>query len=234
VIDYGMGAADLRIEALEPRADGQRLSLRAFGQHHRIELPLPGAFQASNVLCAVGLVIASGDDAGAALATLAGLDGVPGRLELAARAPCGAPIYVDYAHTPDALSHVLAALRPHTEGKLVVVFGCGGDRDSGKRPMMGAVAHDLADIRIVADDNPRGEDPARIRADILSACPEASEFDDRAEAILTGARMLEPGDVLVVAGKGHETGQIIGDTVRPFDDAETARAAVAALHGAAP
>ncbi len=234
VIDYGMGAADLRIESLEPHADGQVLSLRAFGDDHRIELPLPGAFQASNALCAAGLVIASGDDPGAALAALAGLEGVPGRLELAARAPCGAPIYVDYAHTPDALSHVLAALRPHTQGRLIVVFGCGGDRDPGKRPMMGAVAHELADVRIVADDNPRGEDPARIRAEILAACPDASEFDDRAEAIFAGARALTPGDVLVVAGKGHETGQIIGDTVRPFDDAETARAAVAALEGAAP
>ncbi len=232
VIDYGVRAGSLRIVSLAPRADGQVLSLRAFGDDHTIELPLPGAFQASNALCAVGLAVASGDDPGAAIATLGALEGVPGRLELAARAPCGAPIYVDYAHTPDALSHVLTALRPHTAGRLVVVFGCGGDRDSGKRPMMGAVAHALADVRLIADDNPRGEDPARIRAEILSACPDASEFDDRAEAIFAGARALTPGDALVVAGKGHETGQIIGDRVRPFDDAETARAAVVALERA--
>ena len=232
VIDYGARAESLRIVSLEPRADGQLLVLRAFGDSYRIELPLPGAFQASNALCAVGLAVALGDDPGAAIATLAGLEGVPGRLQLAARAPCGAPIYVDYAHTPDALSHVLAALRPHTAGRLIVVFGCGGDRDPGKRPMMGAVAHELADVRIVADDNPRGEDPARIRTEILSACPDASEFDDRAKAIFAGVAALTPGDALVVAGKGHETGQIIGDSVRPFDDAETARAAVVALENA--
>ncbi len=232
VIDYGARAESLRIVSLEPRADGQVLVLRAFGETYRIELPLPGAFQASNALCAVGLAVASGDDPSAVIATLAGLEGGPGRLQLAARAPCGAPIYVDYAHTPDALSHVLAALRPHTAGRLIVVFGCGGDRDPGKRPMMGAVAHELADVRIVADDNPRGEDPARIRAEILSACPDASEFDDRAKAIFAGVAALAPGDALVVAGKGHETGQIIGDSVRPFDDAETARAAVVALESA--
>ncbi len=233
VIDFGVQAESLRIETLEPSAEGQTLSLRVFGDDHRIEFPLPGAFQASNALCAAGLAIASGDEPGAVIATLAGLEGVPGRLQLAARAPCGAPIYVDYAHTPDALSHVLEALRPHAAGRLIVVFGCGGDRDPGKRPMMGAVAHDLADVQIVADDNPRGEDPARIRAEILAACPEASEFDDRGEAIFTGARALSTGDVLVIAGKGHETGQIIGDTMRPFDDAETSRAAVVAI-GRAP
>jgi len=232
VIDYGARADSLRIVSLEPRADGQLLTLQAFGESHRIELPLPGAFQASNALCAVGLAVASGDDPNAAIATLGKLEGVPGRLQLAARAPCGAPIYVDYAHTPDALSHVLAALRPHTTDRLIVVFGCGGDRDSGKRPMMGSVAHELADVRLVTDDNPRGEDPARIRGEILSTCPDASEFDDRAEAIFAGVAALTPGDVLVIAGKGHETGQIIGDTVRPFDDAETARAAVVAVERA--
>jgi UDP-N-acetylmuramoyl-L-alanyl-D-glutamate--2,6-diaminopimelate ligase len=228
VIDYGAGAEALRILSLEPRADGQSLRLRAFGNAHLVELPLPGAFQASNALCAAGLAIASGDDPDAVVATLARLEGVPGRLQLAARAPCGAPIYVDYAHTPDALSHVLKALRPHTAGQLIVVFGCGGDRDSGKRPMMGAIADELADIQIVTDDNPRGEEPARIRAEILKACPGASEFGDRAEAIFAGVARLTPGDTLVIAGKGHETGQIVGDTVRPFDDAESARAAVVA------
>ena len=234
VIDYGAGAEDLRIVSLSPVADGQDVVLRAFGEEHRISLPLPGAFQAANALCAAGLAIASGDDPGAVLGTLAYLEGVPGRLQLAARAPSGAPVYVDYAHTPDALSHVLSALRPHAKGRLIVVFGCGGDRDPGKRPMMGAVAYELADVRIVTDDNPRGEDPARIRAEILTACPDASEYDDRAEAILAGIAALTPDDILVVAGKGHETGQIIGDTVRPFDDAEAARAAVVALEKAAP
>ena len=232
VIDYGAPAKSLRIVSLAPRADGQLLSLLAFGDSYQIELPLPGAFQASNALCAVGLAVASGDDPGAVIATLEQLEGVPGRLQLSARVPCGAPIYVDYAHTPDALSHVLEALRPHTTGRLIVVFGCGGDRDPGKRPLMGAVAHELADIRIVADDNPRGEDPARIRAEILAACPGAREFDDRGEAIFAGVEALTPGDVLVIAGKGHETGQIIGDSVRLFDDAETARAAVVALERA--
>ena len=232
VIDYGAQAKTLRIVSLEPRADGQLLIVQAFGKTHRIELPLPGGFQASNALCAVGLAIASGEDPDAAIATLGKLEGVPGRLQLAARAPSGAPIYVDYAQTPDALSHVLKALRPHTAGRLMVVFGCGGDRDSGKRPMMGAVASELADIRIVTDDNPRGEDPAMIRAEILSACPDANEYDDRAEAIFAGVAALKSEDVLVIAGKGHETGQIIGDTVRPFDDAETARAAVVAAEQA--
>ncbi len=129
---------------------------------------------------------------------------------------------------------MLSALRPHAKGRLIVVFGCGGDRDPGKRPMMGAVAHEFADVRIVTDDNPRGEDPARIRAEILTACPDASEYDDRAEAILAGIAALTPDDILVVAGKGHETGQIVGDTVRPVDDAEAARAAVVALEKAAP
>ncbi len=234
VIDYGAAAEDLKIEAIEPSADGQFLTLRAFGEPRRIELPLPGAFQASNALCAVGLAVATGDDPGAALAALDELEGVPGRLQLVARAPSGAPIYVDYAHTPDALAHVLTALRPHTAGRLIVVFGCGGDRDPGKRPMMGAVAHEHADVRIVTDDNPRGEDPARIRAQVLMACPDAREFDDRGEAIFAGVAALMPGDVLVIAGKGHETGQIIGDTVRPFDDGEAARAAVVALGGVSP
>ena len=232
VIDFGVRANSLRIQSLEPSADGQSLSLRAFGNNHQIELPLPGTFQASNVLCAVGLAIALGDDPDAVIAALVGLEVVPGRLQLAARAPCGAPIYVDYAHTPDALSHVLGALRPHASGRLIVVFGCGGDRDPGKRPLMGAVAHQLADIKIIADDNPRDEDPAGIRAEILAACPKASEYGDRGEAIFAGARELTTGDVLVIAGKGHETGQIIGGTVRPFDDAETARAAVVAIERA--
>ena len=159
--------------------------------------------------------------------------GAPGRLQLVATHKSGAPVYVDYAHTPDALETVLRALRPHTEKHLSVVFGCGGDRDRGKRPQMGKIACALADRVIVTDDNPRSEDPGTIRAAILAACPTAREIGDRAEAIYAAASELESGDVLVLAGKGHETGQIIGAEVRPFDDAEVARAVIAAIGGKA-
>ena len=233
VIGYGEQGRDIRLEALSPTPRGLALTVHLFGKQRDIALPLPGAFQAANALCALGLVVACGDDSEAAISALPGLAGVPGRLELAARRDHGAPIYVDYAHTPDALSHVLAALRPHSTDRLIVVFGCGGDRDSGKRPMMGSVAHELADVRIVTDDNPRGEDPARIRGEILSTCPDASEFDDRAEAIFAGVAALTPGDVLVIAGKGHETGQIVGQRVLAFDDADIARQAALAGGGEA-
>jgi UDP-N-acetylmuramoyl-L-alanyl-D-glutamate--2,6-diaminopimelate ligase len=148
-------------------------------------------------------------------------------MQLAARTHAGAPVYVDYAHTPDALANVLKALRPHTKGKLAVVFGCGGDRDPGKRPLMGKIAADLADEVYVTDDNPRSENPASIRAAIMASCPAAREFGDRAEAIKAATAALGRGDALVIAGKGHESGQIVGDVVRPFDDVEVARAAVA-------
>ena len=235
VISVGRAVgADLAIVATGFHPRGQVLELGWAGEAYRAELALIGGFQAANVALAAGLAIATGVAPDAVFASLPGLVGVRGRMEPVARRANGAAIYVDYAHTPDALAHVLTALRPHTAGKLVVVFGCGGDRDPGKRPMMGAIAHRHADLLMVADDNPRGEDPARIRAEILAACPDAREFDDRAEAIFAAAAALTPGDVLVIAGKGHETGQIIGDTVRPFDDAETARAAVVALGGATP
>jgi UDP-N-acetylmuramoyl-L-alanyl-D-glutamate--2,6-diaminopimelate ligase len=207
------------------------MEIDLFGRRHTVLLGLPGEFQASNVLCALGLVIACGDNADKALAALASLEGVPGRVQLVARRANGAPVYVDYAHTPDALSHVLSALRPHTEKRLVVAFGCGGDRDRGKRPEMGSIAARLADTVIVTDDNPRGEDAAAIRQKILATCPDATEIGDRAEAIHGAAAVLEAGDVLVIAGKGHEQGQIVGPNVLPFDDAEVARAAVAAIDG---
>ena len=226
VIGYGARAGDIRIAKQAPLADGQDLEIEVLGRRHRVRLPLPGAFQAANALCALGLAIACGADAAAATKALPGLQAVPGRLQLAARAANGAPLYVDYAHTPDALENVLRALRPHTLGRLIVVFGCGGDRDPGKRPMMGAIAADLADIAIVTDDTPRGEDPAEIRRQILAGCAGGREAGDRAEAIHAAAAELQPGDVLVIAGKGHETGQIVGDQVRPFDDAEIARQAV--------
>ena len=231
LFDYGARARDIRLDGIRPHAGGQTLDVTVFGQNHHIDLPLPGAFQAANVLCALGLVIACGDDVEAALAVLPQLDGVPGRLQLAAHTQSGAPIFVDYAHTPDALANVLSALRPHTEGRLVVVFGCGGDRDPGKRPIMGAIVHDHADAAIVTDDNPRSEDPADIRRQIRVACPDATEIGDRAEAIRTAIAQLVVGDVLVIAGKGHESGQIVGDDVRPFDDAEVARASLRELTG---
>ena len=157
------------------------------------------------------------------------LAGVPGRLQRAAVHPSGAPIYVDYAHTPDALAKALEAARPHATRRLVVVFGCGGDRDRGKRPQMGAIASAQADRVFVTDDNPRSEDPAAIRREILARCPGAQEVGDRAEAIRIAVAGLEAGDVLVIAGKGHEQGQIVGERVLPFDDATVAQAAVEAL-----
>lgn len=231
LIDYGRAAHEIRIDGIEPFAAGQNLRLSLFGRRHEITLPLPGAFQARNALCALGLAISCGDDPEAALGILPSLDSPPGRLELVATRSNGAAVYVDYAHTPDALASVLGAMRPHTTGRLVVVFGCGGDRDRGKRPQMGAIARDLSDAPIVTDDNPRGEDAASIRGEILTACPDATEIGDRAEAIHHAIASLDPNDVLVIAGKGHETGQIIGDRVLPFNDAQVAQAAVDALDG---
>jgi UDP-N-acetylmuramoyl-L-alanyl-D-glutamate--2,6-diaminopimelate ligase len=196
------------------------------GKHYDVELAMPGVFQARNVLCALGLAIACGDDAEEVIALLPELRSPLGRLELVGRAPNGAPIYVDYAHTPDALASLLAALRPHTAGKLNVVFGCGGDRDKGKRPQMGAIARDLADRVYVTDDNPRSEAAATIRAEILENCPGAKEIGDRADAIHHAVTELAPQDVLVIAGKGHETGQIIGDQVLCFEDGAIARNAI--------
>ncbi|MFQ5783289.1 MAG: UDP-N-acetylmuramoyl-L-alanyl-D-glutamate--2,6-diaminopimelate ligase [Alphaproteobacteria bacterium] len=231
IMSYGRTAGDLRLVGAGAVDDGQRLTIDVAGRRRTVALPLPGAFQAMNALCAAGLVVACGVAIDDALAALSGIAGVPGRVECVARHPCGAPVYVDYAHTPDALAHVLEALRPHARGRLVVVFGCGGDRDRTKRPLMGKIAAALADHAIVTDDNPRGEDPGAIRRAVLAACPGADEVDDRARAIREAIARLAPGDVLVIAGKGHERGQIVGQTVIPFDDAEIARAAVAGLRG---
>jgi UDP-N-acetylmuramoyl-L-alanyl-D-glutamate--2,6-diaminopimelate ligase len=186
-------------------------------------LPLVGEFQAMNALAALGLVIAAGGPAAAASEALANLPAVPGRMQLVAEGPRGGAIIVDYAHTPDALATALTALRPHAHGRLVVVFGCGGDRDAGKRPLMGDVATRLADRVYVTDDNPRTEPAADIRRAILAAAPNAIEIGNRREAITTAIAELARGDVLVIAGKGHETGQIIGTTTYPFDDAAVAR-----------
>jgi UDP-N-acetylmuramoyl-L-alanyl-D-glutamate--2,6-diaminopimelate ligase len=195
----------------------------------RHRLACAGAFQAYNVLCALGLCFATGEDLDALVDTLPALVGAPGRMERVATHPSGAPVFVDYAHTPDALARALESLRAHTPGRLVVVFGCGGDRDRGKRPVMGRVAAELADVVVVTDDNPRSEEPAAIRAAILAACPEAVEVGDRADAIAFALRGLQGGDALLIAGKGHEQGQIVGDRVIPFDDAAAVRCAVSVL-----
>jgi UDP-N-acetylmuramoyl-L-alanyl-D-glutamate--2,6-diaminopimelate ligase len=234
IIGYGRGAGDLKLEAVAPTARGLDLRFNAFGKRREIEIPLAGSFQAFNVLCAFGLAIAGGAPEDDALKALATLKGAKGRMERVAELN-GALIYVDYAHTPDALEHALAALRPHASKRLVIVFGCGGDRDSGKRPLMGEIASRLADLVFVTDDNPRSENPAAIRRAILAGCRAGAapvhEIGDRAAAILAALRELRDGDVLVIAGKGHERGQIVGDSVLPFDDAEVARAGVAANRG---
>jgi UDP-N-acetylmuramoyl-L-alanyl-D-glutamate--2,6-diaminopimelate ligase len=222
VLSYGRLGEHLRLKAILPIADGQRLSLDILGAPHLVDLPLVGDFQALNALAAAGLALATGTAPDTVLAAICRLTPVPGRLERVARVR-GAPVYVDYAHTPDALAAVLKALRPQAGRRLLVVFGCGGDRDVGKRPEMGAVAKALADLIIVTDDNPRTEDAAAIRRQILASCPDAVEIADRAEAIAAAVAALDAGDVLVVAGKGHETGQIVGAQVLPFDDRKVVR-----------
>jgi UDP-N-acetylmuramoyl-L-alanyl-D-glutamate--2,6-diaminopimelate ligase len=217
----GAAGTAIRLLATVPGLDGQMLSVEAAGIRREIALPLPGRFQADNALLAAALAVALGERD--ALDRLAALRGVRGRLELAARLPNGAAVYVDYAHTPDALERLLTALRPHTTGRLHVVFGAGGDRDRGKRPLMGAACARLANVAIVTDDNPRSEDPAAIRAAILAACPGGREIGGRDRAIAEALTGLGPGDVLVVAGKGHEQGQTIGDAVIPFDDVGVVR-----------
>jgi UDP-N-acetylmuramoyl-L-alanyl-D-glutamate--2,6-diaminopimelate ligase len=220
---FTVGAAGAAIRLVEARREGfaTRLTLIYRGASYETLLPLPGDFQVSNALVAAGLCIATGSAPGPVFAALATLEGAPGRLER-----IGEQVFVDYAHKPDALEKALAALRPFVAGKLIVVLGCGGDRDPGKRPMMGAIATKGADVVIVTDDNPRSENPAAIRAAILAEAPGAHEIGDRAAAIREGVRLLQPGDALMIAGKGHETGQIVGDRTLPFSDADEARAAL--------
>jgi UDP-N-acetylmuramoyl-L-alanyl-D-glutamate--2,6-diaminopimelate ligase len=238
VIDFGSKAKDIRLVKQKPLADGQFIELMVFGERYGLELPLVGDFQVSNALCALGLVIAEDPDNKLlhmqGVYALERLQSVRGRLEFAAKHANGAPIYVDYAHTPDGLETMLKALRPHTPKKLHVVFGCGGDRDRGKRPMMGEIAVRLADTVIVTDDNPRTEDAGFVRSEIMKGCigkgesvpPQVTEIPGRREAIRAAIRALGPDDVLVIAGKGHEQGQIVGKEVLPFDDVAEARAAV--------
>lgn len=218
VFSVGGSGADLRLDACHPEDAGQRLEIATTDRRMSVVLPLIGQFQVSNALIAAGLAIVTGTETGAALDALADLTGAPGRLERVGTHREGAHVFVDYAHKPDALETVLKTLRPFTKNRLIVVFGAGGDRDPGKRALMGAVAERHADLAIVTDDNPRTEDPTRIREQILAAAPSALEIGDRAEAIDAGIRLLHSGDILVVAGKGHEEGQIVGDTVLPFSD----------------
>jgi UDP-N-acetylmuramoyl-L-alanyl-D-glutamate--2,6-diaminopimelate ligase len=208
--------------------EGQRLKVRYLGRYHDVRLPLVGAFQASNALVAAGLCIAAGLSVEEALAGLERIVGAPGRLQRVGQGPRGGEAYVDYAHTPDGLETVLKALRPHARGRLIVVFGAGGDRDRTKRPIMGKIAAELADIAIVTDDNPRSEVPAAIRAEVMAGASGLKNIGDRREAIRTACALLQDGDILVVAGKGHEQGQIVGDKVLPFDDVTETEGA---LHG---
>ena len=231
VVSYGRSGADLSILRQRPADGGQVVDLDIRGIRREVMLPLVGRFQAENALCALGIALATGAEFDAAIEALSTLEGVPGRLQRVATHPCGAPAYVDYAHTPDALAHVLKALKPYASNRLVVVFGCGGDRDVGKRPLMGEIACQYADRVIVTDDNPRTEDPATIRRQVVAGCDRAIEVRDRAEAIRGAVAGLDEGDVLVIAGKGHERDQIVGSCVRPFDDAEITRAAVAEMGG---
>lgn len=229
-------AARLRLMGQRFDATGQDVLFEWQGKPYHVRLALIGGFQADNVLLAAGLVIAAGAEPADVFDTLPHLGTVHGRMELAATRDNGAAVFVDYAHTPDAVKTALTALRPHVMGRIIAIVGAGGDRDTGKRPLMGASAAQNADIVIVSDDNPRSEDPATIRAAVMAGATaeniaEVIEVGDRAEAILRAVDMLRPGDALLIAGKGHETGQTIGDTVLPFDDVEQASLAVAVLDG---
>jgi UDP-N-acetylmuramoyl-L-alanyl-D-glutamate--2,6-diaminopimelate ligase len=220
------GAEGIRLVGADIEGFAQQLTLEHSGRSHRIKLPLVGEFQIENALVAAGLAIGTGSEADAVFASLEQLEGAKGRLERVGERN-GAPIFVDYAHKPDALAKALQALRPYATRKLVVVFGAGGDRDAGKRALMGAIAAEHADSVIVTDDNPRSENPDAIRAAILATAKRAKDIGDRAEAIRAGIAALQPGDALLIAGKGHETGQIVGDKTLPFSDHEAVAAALA-------
>ncbi|MEX0697962.1 MAG: UDP-N-acetylmuramoyl-L-alanyl-D-glutamate--2,6-diaminopimelate ligase, partial [Dongiaceae bacterium] len=232
LVRVGRAGVEIRLVDLKPRDFRQTLTLDAFGRRREVVLPLAGAFQASNALVAAGLAIHAGIGEDAAFDALATLAGARGRLEFVGRKANGAMVFVDYAHKPDALVGMLQALRPMADGRLFVIIGAGGNRDQGKRPLMGKAAADNADVVIVTDDNPRFENPAAIRRAIMSAAPLAIEIADRREAIGRAVAMLGSGDVLVVAGKGHESGQIVGETTVPFSDQQTVSAALDAEEAA--
>jgi UDP-N-acetylmuramyl-tripeptide synthetase len=225
VFSVGAKGEAIRLAAVARDGLSSTLELELGGRRRRMRLPLPGDFQIANALVAAGLCVATGSDPDAVFKALQSLRGAPGRLERVGQIR-GATVFVDYAHKPDALEKAIAALRPHAQGRLILVFGCGGDRDAGKRPIMGEIAARCADIAIVTDDNPRSESAAAIRAQILATAPGALEIGDRGEAIRAGVAMLGGGDVLLIAGKGHETGQIVGGKTLPFSDADEARAAL--------
>ena len=231
LVSVGWRGHDLKIEELMPKATGQRLFVSWRGEKAAIDLPLIGEFQALNALTAAGLALATGAELQSVASGMAALQPVKGRLEYVGETAEGAGVFVDYAHTPAGLDVLIRAARPHTAGRLVVVFGCGGDRDKGKRPQMGEIAAKHADIVIVTDDNPRSEDPATIRSEVLTVVPDGIEIGDRGEAIRQAIADLKKGDTLLIAGKGHETGQIVGDTVIPFSDQNTAIAALKAGGG---
>jgi len=232
VIGTGFGAgADLRITGQRFDPTGQEVRFDWRGQPFQMRLRLVGGFQAANISVAAGLCIGAGGDPAQVFGALEHLATVRGRMQLVATRKSGAAVYVDYAHTPDAVETALRALRPHVMGRIVAIVGAGGDRDTTKRPLMGAAAKVHADVVIVTDDNPRSENPASIRAAVLQGCPEAEDVGDRAEAILRGVDALGPGDALLIMGKGHETGQEIAGQIYPFDDAEQASVTVAALDG---
>jgi UDP-N-acetylmuramoyl-L-alanyl-D-glutamate--2,6-diaminopimelate ligase len=229
VITYGRSGRCIQLLNVTPQDDSQIVDVVMLDKSHRIVLPLAGQFQVMNALCAAGLALATGVSVDTVVGTLAKLRGVPGRLEHVGSKANGASVFVDYAHTPDAIATALSALRPHTKNRLVVVFGAGGDRDRGKRPLMGDAATRGADCVYVTDDNPRSEDPASIRSQILESCPNAVEIADRADAIEAAIASLKDGDTLLIAGKGHETGQIVGNRVLPFDDRTVAREVIGQL-----
>ena len=227
IFSYGHKGEHLKIRKATMAPHGQDLQLNIFGRDYTITLPLVGDFQVMNALCALGLVLAQDQKkADKFVAALENLQGVPGRLQLVSAQSSEVAVYIDYAHTPDALENILKALRPHTKGRLVCLFGCGGDRDSGKRPVMGKIAFTLADHVIVTDDNPRSENPAAIRQSIIAAAPKAQEIPGRREAIRKAVADLKEGDVLVIAGKGHEQGQVFADRTEAFDDYEEAEKAI--------
>lgn len=220
VISYGHKGKDIKLIKAEPMVHGQRLEIDYFGKPVTLDIPLAGEFQAMNILCALGMAAKITGNADAVLKYITQIHGAKGRLDLAGKTKNGAAIYVDYAHTPDALENVIKAMRPHTQKRLHVLFGCGGDRDAGKRPLMGRIANDLADVVYVTDDNPRTENADSIREQIMVACPKGQNLANRAEAIKYAISQLDGGDVLILAGKGHETGQYINGQIFHFSDYE--------------